>query len=93
MLAKFPIDLSKVNNEELDREILRAGLIAELDAISLYEQFAANATDPKIKKIMLAVAKEEKEHVSEFKALLDQMDKEQVEMYEKGAAEVEEETA
>jgi rubrerythrin len=92
MLAKFPIDLSKVDKNSIDQEILRAGLIAELDAISLYEQFAANATDPKIKKVMLAVAKEEKEHVGEFKALLDQMDSEQVEMYDKGATEVEEET-
>ena len=93
MLAKFPLDLSKVSKENIDKEILRAGIIAELDAISLYEQFAATASDPKIKKIMAAVAKEEKEHVGEFKALLDGMDKEQVEMYDKGAAEVEEETA
>jgi rubrerythrin len=32
-----------VKKEDLDKEILRAGIIAELDAINLYEQMAALA--------------------------------------------------
>jgi rubrerythrin len=90
MLAKTPIDLSKVSKDNIDREILRFGIIAELDAISLYEQLAENATDPKIKTVFMDVAREEKEHVGEFKTLLDQLDVEQVEMEEEGAKEVDE---
>lgn len=88
MLAKFPIDLDKVSKENIDREILRVGIIAELDAISLYEQLADNATDENIKKVMIDVANEEKEHVGEFKTLLDSLDPEQVEMENEGAQEV-----
>ena len=37
MLSKIPIDLTKIKAEDLDKEILRAALIAELDAINLYD--------------------------------------------------------
>jgi len=37
MLSKIPLDLQKIGKEHLDKEILRAGIIAELDAINLYE--------------------------------------------------------
>ncbi len=90
MLSKFPIDLEKVPKENIDKEILRLGIIAELDAISLYEQLAAYAQDEHVKKVMLDVAKEEKEHVGEFQTLLFEKDPEQVEEYEEGKKEVEE---
>ena len=90
MLSNIPIDLSKVKKEELDKEILRVGMIAELDAVSLYEQLAAMTTDPHIKEVMLDVAKEEKTHVGEFEALLLERDKEQVAESEAGKKEVEE---
>jgi rubrerythrin len=78
-MAKKPIDLEEVDEADIDKEILRLGIIAELDAVSLYEQLAANATDERIKKIMLHTAKEEKTHVGEFQALLLMVDKEQKE--------------
>jgi len=90
MLSKLPIDLEKVSEENIDREILRLGVIAELDAISLYEQLASYAKDPKIKKVIFDVAKEEKEHVGEFQTLLFEKDPEQVEEFEEGKKEVEE---
>jgi len=90
MLSQLPIDLKEVDKEHIDKEILRAGLIAEYDAINLYEQMAALATTAKIKKVLLAVAKEEKEHVGEFETLLLEMDKEQVEEMAEGKKEVEE---
>jgi rubrerythrin len=74
----------------LDREILRAGIIAELDAINLYEQMAAMTGNEHIKKILLDIAKEEKTHVGEFQALLLREDREQVEQLEEGKKEVEE---
>ncbi len=90
MLAKFPIDLKKVKKEDIDKEILRVGLIAELDAINLYEQLAAETDDPQLKRVLLDVAKEEKEHVGEFQALLLKRDPEQLEEMEEGKKEVEE---
>lgn len=90
MLSKFPIDLKKVEKENLDKEILRARLIAELDAISFYEQMAEMTEDEMIRKVLLEVAREEKEHVGEFQTLLLGLDPEQVEEMEAGREEVEE---
>jgi rubrerythrin len=90
MLSKIPINLEKVKKEDLDREILRAGIVAELDAINLYEQMAALAEKGNIRKILLDIAKEEKTHVGEFQALLLKEDAEQVKELEEGKKEVEE---
>ncbi len=92
MLSKLPINLDKVSQEKIDREILRAGIIAELDAISFYEQMAALTENEDIKKVLLDVASEEKEHVGEFETLLEREDKEQVEKSAEGKKEVEEMT-
>lgn len=61
MLSKIPIDLSKVREKDIDREILRTGIIAEYDAINLYEQMAAFTENKDVKRIMLDVAKEVEE--------------------------------
>jgi rubrerythrin len=88
MLSIVPIQLEKINKEDTDREILRAAIIGELDAINLYEQMAARATDIKVKKLLLDIAKEEKTHVGELESLLAVIDKEQKEESIKGAKEV-----
>jgi rubrerythrin len=93
VLSQIPIDLAKVKKEDLDNEILRVGILAELDAINLYEQMAAMTSDKDIKKILLDIAKEEKTHVGEFQALLLERDPEQVKELEEGRKEVEEELA
>jgi len=90
MLSKLPISLEKVKKEDLDKEILRLGRIAELDAVSLYEQLAAMTENENIKKVLLDVAKEEKTHVGEFQALLLKEDQEQVKELEEGKKEVDE---
>jgi rubrerythrin len=90
LLSKIPINLEKIKKENLDKEILRAGIIAELDAINLYEQMAALAESDIIKRILLDIAKEEKTHVGEFQALLLINDKEQKKELEEGKKEVDE---
>jgi len=90
MLAFSPIDLSKVKKEDLNKEILRLGMIAELDAVSLYEQLAATTTDNNIKKVLLDIAKEEKTHAGEFEILLLQQDKEQEKEIENAKKEIRE---
>lgn len=90
MLSKIPINLEEVKKEDLDKEILRAGLIAELDAINLYEQIAALTENKNIKKVLLDVAEEEKTHVGEFQTLLLEEDPEQRKELKKGVEEVKE---
>jgi rubrerythrin len=91
-MSTIPVDLKNVKKEDIDKEILRVGMIAELDAVSLYEQLAAMAKDNNIKTILLDIAKEEKTHMGEFQALLLKLDKEQVQELEKGKKEVDEKT-
>jgi len=93
MMSEIPKDLDKLSPEEVDKEILRIGMIAELDAVNLYEQLAAKTSSDDIKKILLDIAKEEKTHVGEFQELLLRIDKEQVQELEAGKKEVEEELA
>jgi rubrerythrin len=90
MLSKIPIDFEKIGKEDLEKEILRVGMIAELDAVNLYEQLAAHTQSAHIKKVLLDVAKEEKTHIGEFQALLLKEDAEQPGELEKGRKEVEE---
>jgi rubrerythrin len=90
MLSKIPIKLDEISDENIDLEILRMGIIAELDAINLYEQMAAKAKNKYLKRILMDIAREEKTHVGEFLALLLKLDKEQVEELEKGKEEVDE---
>lgn len=88
MLSKIPINLEKMKKEDLDKEILRVGIIAELDAVSLYEQMAAMTENENIREILLDIAKEEKTHMGEFQALLLKEDKEQEKELEEGKKEV-----
>lgn len=92
MLSSIPLDLKSVKKSDLDKEILRVGMIAELDAVSLYEQMAALTSNSGIKEILLDIAKEEKTHVGEFQALLLKLDKEQEIELKNGKKEVEEKT-
>ena len=88
MLSKLPINLDKVSQEDIDREIARIGIIAELDAVNLYEQLAQMAQDETLKKVLLDIAKEEKTHLGEFQAILLKKDPEQAEELKKGKEEV-----
>ena len=84
MLSQIPISLEKVKKENLDKEILRVGMIAELDAVNLYEQLTAMTENENIKKVLLDIAKEEKTHIGEFQTLLLKEDKEQEKEIEEG---------
>ncbi len=90
MLSAIPVDLGKVSAKDLDKEILRVGIIAELDAVNLYEQLASMTENKLIKKVLMDIAGEEKTHVGEFQALLLMEDQEQVRELEEGRQEVEE---
>jgi rubrerythrin len=93
LLSKIPIDLDKIKKEDLNKEILRAAIIAELDAVNLYEQMAALTENKHIKTILLDIAKEEKTHVGEFQTLLLMNDKQQEKELAEGKKEVDELTS
>jgi len=90
MLSQIPIQLAKVDKNDIDKEILRLAVIAELDAINLYEQMASLAADDNLKKVLLDIAREEKTHVVEFQTLLLMHDKELTQEMEHGKEEIEE---
>jgi len=89
-MSKLPINLEKVSSKDIDKIILRTAIIAELDAISLYEELAAMTNNENLKKVLLDVAKEEKTHVGEFLALLNIEDEEQKKELREGEEEVKE---
>jgi len=89
-MSNIPIDLKNVQKGAIVREILRVGIIAELDAINLYEQLAAMTDRIDIKKVLFDIAKEEKTHVGEFQELLLREDKEQVQELKHGKEEIKE---
>lgn len=88
MLSTMPIKLDQVKKEDIDKQILRAAIIAELDAITLYEQLANMTGNEKLKTVLLDVAKEEKTHVGEFQALLKSLDSEYTKELEHGEKEI-----
>ncbi|MCJ7768927.1 MAG: hypothetical protein MUO92_00395 [Dehalococcoidales bacterium] len=90
MLSQIPINLEKVDKNDVDKEILRIAIIAELDAVNLYEQMASLTSNKNLKKVLLEVAREEKTHVGEFQAMLLEADKEQEKELAAGKAEIDE---
>jgi len=92
MMSQIPANISKLKKGEIDKEIARLGMIAELDAINLYEQMASLTEKESIKKILLDIAKEEKTHMGEFQELLLREDAEQKKELEAGKKEVDEKT-
>lgn len=73
---------------ERDKQILRIGMIAELDAVNFYDQLAELASDERVAKLMLDISHEEKIHAGEFESLLEEIDPEYENAEEEGESEV-----
>lgn len=78
-----------LSDTETDADLLRLAIVAEYDATSLYERMAEKAANPRVKKVLLDVAQEERIHVGEFKSLLKQIEPKQREADIEGEKEVE----
>lgn len=92
MMSKHPFEIPpgrKFSREEI-AYALRLSIIAELDAVNLYLQFANAIDDEEIRKVFIDVAREEKTHIGEFLTLLKKIDPEQVAELERGEREVKE---
>ena len=79
----------KLDEKTCNKIFLQTGIMAELDAISLYQTMARITKNKKMQEILLDVAREEKTHVGEFQYLLRKNDKEFDTELKKGAKEVE----
>ncbi|MGB9131404.1 MAG: demethoxyubiquinone hydroxylase family protein [Methanosarcina sp.] len=61
--------------------MLRAAMIAELDAVNIYEQMANLTKNEEIRTVLLDIAREEKIHVAMFETVLLQHDEEFLQIY------------
>jgi rubrerythrin len=57
-----------------DIECLRSAIIAEYDAVNMYERFALQCKNHIVKKVFLDIANEEKVHIGEFEELANTLD-------------------
>lgn len=73
LIDKYLINegLASIENLNDDIQILRTVIYAEADAANLYVQMANKAKNPKVKALLLDIAKEEDIHLYEAKALLE----------------------
>ena len=76
-------------NDKTDDELLRMAIVAEQDAIVLYQLMARRVKNKKVKEVLLDVAREEKVHIGEFKGLLEMLDKEEIPSEKEGKREIE----
>jgi len=74
--------------DKRDMQILRLGIIAEMDASNLYEKLALLAKNPDVATLMNDVSEEEKVHAGEFQFLLEDIDPEWKDAEEEGEGEV-----
>ncbi len=89
LLASNPAKDTKYDLDT-EKQMVRTAIIAEMDAINLYEQLANKSKNKKVKETFFEVAREEKVHVGEFEALIEMLDKEHEPAEEEGKKEVEE---
>jgi rubrerythrin len=74
--------------KDKDMRALRISIMAEYEATNLYERMAEQVKDPKVKELLLDVAREEKVHIGEFEEMLNKLDPEHKPSLKEGADEV-----
>jgi rubrerythrin len=68
---------------ELDLEMLREDLVAELQAINQYQEHIDTMDDEDAIKVLEHIRDDEKEHVAELTKLINKIDPLQAEMFKK----------
>lgn len=71
-MSRVPISVLRTQDNPLD--IIRAALIAESDAVNLYEQMARECSHERLKKLLLELAKDEKVHIGQLHYLMHEVD-------------------
>ncbi|WP_209621657.1 ferritin family protein [Methanolobus bombayensis] len=76
MFSEIPIELKNISEKDIDKEFMRIAIMAEFDAINMYEQMANLTDNEDLKTILLDIAKEEKVHAAMFQTVLMEVDHE-----------------
>ena len=76
LLSEIPIDIERIKQGDINKETLRAAIIAELDAVNLYEEMANLTENEDLKTVLLDIAREEKVHIAMFQTVLMEVDDE-----------------
>ncbi|MDK2826464.1 MAG: hypothetical protein PWQ63_1736 [Methanolobus sp.] len=76
VFSDVPIELKNISEEDIDKELMRVAIMAEFDAINMYEQMANITENEDLKTILLDIAQEEKVHVAMFQTVLMEVDNE-----------------
>ena len=71
-------------------QALRLDIASELEAIFLYSAHAEATDDPLVKKVLLDIADEEKQHIGELMSLMHYLEPEMAEFLMHGQSEVRE---
>lgn len=82
--------VGEMTTEELARAI-RFAIAAEYEAVQIYQQIAEASPDLEVSEILLDIADEEIVHAGEFLNLLSRIAPGEMDLYEEGYQEVEDE--
>jgi rubrerythrin len=80
LLSEIPAILEELDSEDIDKEVLRAAIIAEFDAVNIYEQMAGLTNEDNLRTVLLDIAREEKLHIAMFQSVLLEYDLEYLEI-------------
>ena len=83
MSYSFDEEIDTENGRELDLEMLREDLMAELDAINQYQEHIETLEDEEAIKVLEHIRNDEKEHVAELFKLIQTLDPVQAEKFKK----------
>ena len=84
MSYSFDAETGIENERELDLEMLREDLVAELQAINQYQEHIDTLEDEEAIKTLEHIRDDEKEHVAELVRLIQKLDPIQAEKFTKG---------
>jgi rubrerythrin len=77
-LCQITLQKGELKNENLDKEIIRSCIIAELNAINFFEQLSMLTTNDAIKHLLLTIIKWKKDYVEALQALLIKVDAQKI---------------
>lgn len=83
MSYSFNEEIGVENGRELDLEMLREDLMAELEAINQYQEHIETLEDEEAIKVLEHIRDDEKEHAAELFKLIQTLDPVQAEKFKK----------
>jgi len=83
MSYSFDEETGIENGRELDLEMLREDLMAELEAINQYQEHIETLEDEEAIRVLEHIRDDEKEHVAELLKLIQMLDPVQAEKFKK----------